>query len=195
VKRYLLVPCLLILSAVALSACGGGGGSSDEGKIEEAIETAATTSDPTNCTQLQTPKFDEQNSPTEGGNAVKACEEEAEQGEEVAESVEVSNVSVNGEKATAEATFSGSGFDGQAVEINLVKDGGNWKLDQIAGFTSYDPTKLGEAFEERFAEEEGVDPKLAACLTEAFSSASQAEAEELMFSGSQEPLEELIGTC
>jgi hypothetical protein len=195
-KKYvLLVPCLLILSAVALSACGGGGGSSDEGKIEEAIETAATTSDPSNCTELETEKFLEQNEQAEGAAAVKECEKEAEENEEVAESVDVSNVSVNGEKASAEAAFSGGTFDGQALEIDLVKEGDNWKLDEVAGFTNYDPQKLAEAFEEQFEGNEEIPAKVAACITEAFGSASQAEAEELIFSGSTEPIEELAVNC
>jgi hypothetical protein len=197
VKRYpLLVPCLLIVSAVALSACGGGGGgSSDEGKIEEAIETAATTSDPSNCTELETQNFLEQNEPGEGAAAVTECEEKAEENEEVAESVDVSNVSVNGEKASAEAAFSGSTFDGQALEIDLVKEGDNWKLDEVAGFASYDPQKLAEAFEEQFEGNEEIPAKVAACITEAVGSASQAEAEELVFSGSAEPIEELAVNC
>ncbi|HEY1853480.1 MAG TPA: hypothetical protein VGG40_02745, partial [Solirubrobacterales bacterium] len=91
-KRYiLLVPCLLILSALALSACGGGG-SSDEGKIEETIETAATTSEASACTELETQKFVEQNTRTQGPSAVKTCEAEAEEGEDLAKSVDVSKV-------------------------------------------------------------------------------------------------------
>jgi hypothetical protein len=194
-RHLLLVPCLLILSAVALSACGGGGGSSDEGEIEEAIETTATTSDPANCTELQTQKFDEQNSQTEGAAAVKACEKEGEEGEEVAESAEVSNVSVNGEKASAEVAFTGGSFNGQAVELDLVNDGGSWKLDEVVAFTNYDPQKLEEAFEGSFESQGGISKQMTACIAEAFGGASKAQAEELIFGGSQKPLEELIVTC
>jgi hypothetical protein len=195
VKRYLLlVPCLLIVSAVALSACGGD--SDDEGKIEDAIQTSATSSDPSNCTKLQTRKFDEQNSETEGAAAVAECEKESEDEEDQAESVEVSNVSVNGEDASAEVALSGGGLDGQTLEIDLIKDGSDWRLDEIVSFTDYDPKKLGEAFEERFEDEEVEIPaKIASCLAEAFGSASQSEAEELLFSGSQDAIEELVVNC
>lgn len=196
-KRYpLLVPCLLILSAVALSACGGGGGGGDEGKIEETIETAATTSDPSNCTELETRKFDEQNTSVQGAAAVKECEKEAENGEdEPAESVDIANVSVNGEEATAEVALSGSKLGGQALEVALEKDGGNWKLDEVVGFTNYDPTKLAEALEAKFAEEKEVPPKLASCIVKAFSEASQSEAEALLFSGNLKGIEELALGC
>ena len=84
-KRILVPLALLVLAALTLTACGGGGGSSDEGKITETIEKAATTSDPSNCTELETPAFVEQNSEQKGKAAVKSCEEEAEAGEEQAE--------------------------------------------------------------------------------------------------------------
>lgn len=195
-KRYLLlVPCLLILSAALLSACGGGG-DSDESKIEDAIETSATSANPSNCTEVQTQKFDEQNAAVEGAAAVKECEKESEDDEEQAESVEVSNISVNGDAASAEVALTGGGLDGQTVEINLVKDGDNWKLDEIARFTDFDAKALGEAFGARFEDEpEEIPAKIASCLTEAFGSASQSEAEELIFGGSREPLEELAVSC
>jgi hypothetical protein len=195
-KHLLLVPCLLILAAVALAACGGGGGSSDEGQIEETIETSATTSDPSNCTELETQAFVEQNTGTQGGAAVKECEEEAEEGEETAESVDVSNVSVNGEEATAEVAFSGGSLDSQAVEVGLVKEGDNWKLNEILGFTEFDAAKLAESLQNKFAEEkEAIPANLATCIVEAFSEASQSEAEELTFSGSSKPIEELAEAC
>ncbi len=105
-KRHLLLPCLLIVSALALVACGGGG-SSDESEIEEAIETSATTGDPSNCTKLETANFVEQSTGESGKAAIKACEEEAKKDpESKAESVEVTEVEVDGSKATANAAIS-----------------------------------------------------------------------------------------
>jgi hypothetical protein len=192
-RKLLYLPCLLIISALALSACGGGG-DSDESKIEDAIETSATSNEPSNCTELQTQKFDEQNSGTQGAAAVADCEREAEEGEDQAESVEVSAVAVDGDAATAAVAFSGSGLDDQAVEVALVKDGDDWKLDEIVKFTEFDSQKLAEAFEEQFAGSE-LDPQISTCLTEAIGSAAQSEAEELMFSGSEQPIEELVAEC
>jgi hypothetical protein len=196
-KHLLLVPCLLILAAVALAACGGGGGgSSDEGQIEETIETSATTSDPASCTELETQAFVEQNTGTNGAAAVKECEEEAEEGEETAESVDVSNVSVNGEEATAEVAFTGGSLDSQAVEVGLVKEGDTWKLNEIIAFTEFEAAKLAEALSTKFAEEkEAIPANLATCIVKAFSEASQSEAEELVFSGSSKPIEELAEGC
>jgi hypothetical protein len=196
VKKRILVPlALLALAALTISACGGGG-SSDEGKITETIEQAATTSDPSNCTELETQRFVEQNSEEKGVGAMMACEKEAEEGEEEAEAAHVSNVSVNGSKATAEVEFEGGGLDAQTLELALVEEGGSWKLDQVEGFTKFDGAALGEAFEKEFEESpEGLSKKQATCIAQGIAKASKAQAEELLLSGSPEPIIELAEGC
>jgi hypothetical protein len=193
-KRLLLVPCLLIVSAFVLSACGGGGGSSDESQIEEAIETSATSSDPANCTELQTQEFAEQTTSNEGPAAVKECEAEAKKGNE-AESVEVSNIETEGSEASAEAAFTGSSFDGQTLELGLVKEGGQWKLNEVAGFAKLDKPRLVEALAKQFESGGEVSEGLATCVEEGFEEASQPEIEELLLSGSSEPIEKLAKEC
>jgi phage terminase large subunit-like protein len=194
-KRILVPLALLVLAALTLTACGGGG-SSDEDKITETIETVATTSDPSNCTELETLAFVEQNSQQKGKAAVKACEEEAEAGAEQAEGANVSNVSVNGSKATAEAEFEGGSLGSQSLEVELVEEGGTWKLDQIAGFANYDGKALGEAFEKQFKEEPGeLSPEQAKCISGKVAGLGQAEAEEVFFGGSPEKIIELAQSC
>lgn len=72
---------------------------------------------------------------SEGAEAVKTCEKEASE-ESGAESASVSNVEVDGSKATADVALTGGSLDGQGVEVALVKQGDQWKLDEITGFTS-----------------------------------------------------------
>lgn len=193
-KRNLAPLALLAVAALALSACGGG--KSDEDKIAEVIEKAATTDDPSNCTELQTRRFNEQNTQQKGKAATKACEEEAEAGEEQAKGAKVSNVSVNGGAATAEVEFEGGSLGSQALEVALIQEDGDWKLDHVEGFADYDGRALGEAFEKEFNENpEGLSKQQAACIAEKVAGASQAEAEELFFSGSPEPIVELAQSC
>jgi len=195
IKRILVPLALLALAALMLSACGGGG-SSDEDKITETIETAATTSDPSNCTELETLSFVEQNTTEKGKAAVKTCEEEAEAGEEEAEGAKVSNVSVDGSKATAEAEFEGGSLGSQSLEVELVEEDGNWKLDQIAGFANYDGKALGEAFQKQFEEEPGeLSSEQAKCISGKVAGLSQAAAEEVFFGGSAEKIIELAQSC
>jgi hypothetical protein len=193
-KRFLVSLALLALAALTLTACGGG--ESDEDKIVAAIETAETTADPANCTELQTQRFNDQVTQQQGKAGTKACEAEAKEGEAQAKSVKVSNVSVNDEKATAEVEFKGGPLDSQTLEVALVEAGGDWKLDRVEGFAEYDGKALGAAFEKRFEEApEGLSPKQAECISRKIAESNEADAEKLFFGGSSAPIEELAESC
>jgi hypothetical protein len=159
------------------------------------IESASTSDDPSNCTELQTLHFTEQNTSESGKAAIKTCEESAKE-EEQAEEAKVSNVSVNGEKATAEVEFIGGSLGSQTLEVALVEEGGDWKLDQIEGFANYNGQALEESFLKRFEEDsEGLTKKQYTCIVEGIGKASTAEAETMFFSGSSIKIEELAEGC
>jgi hypothetical protein len=192
-KRLLLLPCILILSALALAACGSSG--DGESEIEEAIETSATSTDPADCKKLNTQEFMEQTTQESGSAAVKECEEEAKNGEG-AKSVKVSEVKIDGSDATAEVALSGGNLDGQALELALTKDGDQWKLNEVVKFTKFSQAKLVEVLEEGLSESSSkTDPKFASCVIDAFKQGSQAEVEDLLFGGSSGTLEEVFESC
>lgn len=193
-KRHLLLPFLLILSALVLAACGGGG-SSDESKIEEVIEASATANDPAACTKDQTQKFLEQTTQESGKGAVKSCEEEAKK-EENAESVEISNVEVEGSAATADVALTGSTLNGQTVEVELVKQGDQWKVNEFVGFAKFNQAKLVESFEREFSKASNeISPKFAACFIKAIKEADKAEIEEILTGGNGKAFEEIVENC
>jgi hypothetical protein len=193
-KLHLLLPCLLIASAFALTACGSSSGSSDEGQIEEAIQTA-TKPDPADCTKFQTQAFVEQSSDETGKAAIKSCEKEAEEPTNTAESVTVTNVEVDGSKATADAAFVGSGFDGQTLTVALVEEGGRWKLDKVTGFAKLDKPALEKTFEKEFEASEELNKAQIGCIVGGIGKASQTEIEELLLSGSSKAFVELAEGC
>lgn len=190
-KLLLLSGCLLGI-ALFLAACGGG--ESDEDKIANVIETAATSTDPADCETLQTQAFTEQTTQSSGSEAVESCEREAEE-EEGAEEAEASNIEVEGSSASADVALTGGGFGGQVLTVSLVKEGDQWKLDEVAEIKQFDAAQLAQSFEEQFSESKEVNPQLASCIVEVFEEVSKEEAEELLLSGSREPLEELIEEC
>lgn len=192
-KRLLLLPCLLLLSALALAACGSS--NDEEGEVEAAIETSATTTDPADCKKVNTQRFMEQVTRESGEAAVEECEQEA-KNDEGSDSAGVSSVEIDGSSATAEAALSGGNLDGQTLEVELIKDGDGWKMDEVVEFTDFDQDKLVAALEEQFEENsDEIDAELAACFIEAFKQGSQEEVEELLFKGPLDALEELFETC
>lgn len=192
-KSWLLFPCLAL--AFALSACGGSSSSSDEGQIEATIRTAAVSSDPSKCTEVSTAAFLKQTTEKTGSAAVEACEKEAEEPSDNAESVTVSKIEVDGDKATADVAFVGSGFDGQTLAVALVKEGDQWKLDKATGFVELDKAALGNSIEERLEETGELTAKQTECIVGGLEDASQDEIEELMLGGSSTPFVELAEGC
>jgi ABC-type glycerol-3-phosphate transport system substrate-binding protein len=192
-KRHLLLPCLLIVSALALVACGGGG-SRDESEIEAAIETSATTADASNCTELETVNFVEQSSGESGKAALKTCEQEEEEPESKAESVEVTEVEVEGSKATANAAITGGSLEGQTVTVALVEEDG-WKLDELTGFVKFDQAALGKVFEAQLEKSGELTPEQTSCIVEGLEETPQEEVEELILHSESAPIEELAEGC
>jgi hypothetical protein len=197
-KSLLILPLVLIAAALSLTACGGGSSSSGGGEetaIEEAIEESATSTEPSKCTEFQTAEFNEAESGETGNAALKTCEEEVEAEKNPAESVTVSNISVNGETATAEVEVTGSALNAQAVELELAKEEGAWKLNKFLALASFDGEALGEGLEEQLDEEEGISASLAKCVSEGVAEMSKEEAEAMIFEKSPEPVEEIAKSC
>jgi hypothetical protein len=190
-----LLPALLLALTLGLAACGSSG-ESDEDAVIEAVETSATSTDPADCKKLSTQNFMEQTESEKGAEAVKSCEEEAEDPEGDPESVDVSKVSVDGSKATADTAFNGGNFDGQTLTVALVEEDSGWKLDEVKGFAKFDPDRLAENFEKLFESgDEPLEPQMASCMGEVFRELSKPEFEELLFGGSQQPIIEIAEGC
>jgi hypothetical protein len=197
-KKYLL-PLLLVaaLSMFVLAACGGDsddGGNADEEAIVTTIETSATSTDPADCEVYSTQAFLEQTEIVTGKAAVEACEEGAEDDTNNPDSVSVDAIEVNDGSATAEVAFEGGNFDGQTLAVSLVEEDGAWKLDQVESFVGFDRDAFSASFEESL-EGAGLTSDQESCLQDAIDGADDGQLEELVISGSEEPLEELFGEC
>ncbi|HET8813672.1 MAG TPA: hypothetical protein VFM51_01800 [Solirubrobacterales bacterium] len=172
---------------LTLVACGGGDGESDEDKVIEVIETSATSDDPADCEALNTQAFLEQTQLSEGVQAIRDCEEEAEGEENDPKSVAVSNVGVEESTATADVAFTGGTYGGQTLSVQLIEEDGDWKLDEVLGFAEFDQDQLVATFEESLSSDEaGLTPQEVTCFGEALGALSKEETEEVLFGGSLE---------
>jgi hypothetical protein len=192
-KLQLLLPLALLALAFGLVACGGSD-ESDEDKVIDVIETSVTGSDPADCKELATQAFLEQTELEQGPEAVKSCEASAKDTSDDPDSVEVSEVEVDGAVATANVAFTGGGFDGQVISVSLVEEDGDWKLNEMTGFAKFDQEKLASAFEEAFSDEDGA-PQLVTCFGETIRGLSKGQAEEIVIGGSPQPIEEVAEGC
>jgi hypothetical protein len=183
-----------VFASMAIAACGSSNdNSADENQITQAITAAATSGDPSACTKYQTVKFDEQTGSGQGQAAVTSCEKDAAQ--TAADKIEVSDVEVDGDTATAKAKATGSIFDGQTIDIALVKEGGQWKLDQFKGFEDFNKAAMINAFKSQIAQEAGSTPQGIACIVQQFQAASDQDI-EATFTGSDPQAENrLFGPC
>jgi ABC-type glycerol-3-phosphate transport system substrate-binding protein len=191
--RLLLFPVLLI-SVFGLAACGGGG-ESDEDKIASTIETAATSTDPSVCSETQTLKFMEQTASGAGKEAEKNCEKEAEEETNQPDSVSVSQIKVNGESATANAEFKGGPFNDQTLELGLVEEDGEWKLDEFTGFAKFDPAPFVKSLTEQIENEPELEPEIASCIVEGIEGLSNSELESAVVENNTEVFAEIAEGC
>lgn len=199
--RGAVTAILLAASALALAACGGGGESGEDGdrvEITEAIVDSWTTSFPADCDHLHTQAYLEQSTKRQGEAALEECESLTllEAGN-LAESVAVSAIAIDGNSASAEAAIEGSSFDGQTVEITLAQEEGRWKLDQILRFVELNEAKLvaglgAELVELSRSELEG---DYARCVVEQLEGLSGGALEELILGSSLQPLLDLVSAC
>src|SRR5688500_1622391 len=105
-----ILACLAALIAMlAPAACGDDeeGGSSDEEEIVALIEESVGTDDPEVCTEAATLAFLEQTELAQGEEAIASCEESTQDPTDDPDSVEVSDVIVDGANATANVAYVG----------------------------------------------------------------------------------------
>lgn len=195
--RFLVPLTLLVAAPLVLGACGSddNGGSEDEDQITDVITTSVTSTDPADCTKLQTQQFLEQSNFSTGQEAVTDCEDDAADTADDPDSVEVSDVEVDGDTATANVAFSGGGFDGSTVTVALVKDGDQWQLNEITDIPELNADAFKQAFADRIPSEESIPPQIATCITDQINQASEEQIKQTLLGGTEDDLLALFGTC
>jgi hypothetical protein len=205
-KFWLFLPVLLIVAALPLAGCGGDDtdtgaadtsatGADDEAQITDVITTAATTTSKEVCTDLETQRFVDQNSGKTGAASLQDCAT-LEPGESDADSVEVSNVEVDGDRATADAAFTGSIVDGQTLSLSLVKEGDQWKLDHFDSFVDFDSQALADSFTRQLGGPNGdLTPAQLNCVRQVITTAPPKTVEDAIISGQQPQIQALFADC
>jgi hypothetical protein len=185
---------VFVLAPMGIVACGGDDSSQDEDDITAAIDRAATSGEAAACTEVQTQKFIEQTGDgSTGAAAIKQCEKDA--ADTPADEVDVTNIEVDGDKATADAAVTGSFFDGQTLELALVKDGDQWKLDEFTGFAKFDRDAMAAAVIGEIAKDPNTPAEAVACIKKQFEAGSDQELEAVFLGTDKSAEDKFFGPC
>jgi hypothetical protein len=198
-RRFISLAAALS-AALILGACGSGGGSSsgsdnDPSQVESVIKQAVTSTDPADCTRLETQAYMSQIHFTSGPQALKACQQAAPDASSLPDSIDVTNVQVNGDRATADVVFHGGGFDGSTVSMALVKDGDQWKLDKITDIPHFDLAAFTREFTQRLHRDQGSPSQALDCITTQLNQAGPDNVKQALISGDSSRLLALVGPC
>jgi len=142
-----MIGCLALLALFVFQRLDSRG---DKAEIAKTIETVAISTDPAYCRTRVTGRYLAQSTGTKPPFADEVCESEA--GVVRVSSVDTSEVTVRGDRATAVAEYTGGSFDGSRLVVQLVKDGGEWKLDRIVAFRRFDRAGFDRAYRRSFLE-------------------------------------------
>lgn len=138
----------------------------------------------------------EQTNSASGKEAEKACEKEAEEeGSNDPDSVDVSTVETDGGKATADVKFNGGTFDGQTLEVALVEEEGNWKLNELTGFAKFNPAPFVAELAKQLEEEPKIGAETASCIVEGIEGLKASELEAMVIENNTEPIVEIAEGC
>jgi hypothetical protein len=194
-SRLAVAIAAAVLAAFALAACGddNGGSSEDEDQITAAIDRAATSGEPAACTEVQTQRFLEQTSDGTGEAAVKSCEQDAE--DTAADKVDVTDIEVDGDTATAKAAATGSIFDGQTLDLALVKEGDQWKLDEFKGFSEFNRDALIAATRQELSSDPSASAQAVDCVAGQLEKLSDGQLEGLYTGSDPNAEEQVFGPC
>jgi hypothetical protein len=190
-RVWIALPVLVL--PLALTACGGG--SDDEGDITDVIQTSVKSTDPGDCTKLETQQFVNQTNFSTGEDAIKECQDDAADTSDNPDSTEVTSIKVDGDNATANVAFTGGSFGGSTLAVALVKDDEAWKLDRITGIVNLDVATFKQSFADRLAASGGAPEQVTACITQAIQGASEDQIKQTLLGGTEQDLVRLFSAC
>ncbi|MDQ3728499.1 MAG: hypothetical protein M3355_02805, partial [Actinomycetota bacterium] len=149
--RFILVGLLTLVLAFFVSRLISP--PSDALQVEDVLETVSTTSDPSVCEELMTSAYLEQVTGLSAPFSDEFCEQTI-SSRDAAADVEVMDIEVGEEEATALVSYSGGPLDGSRVAVALVEDDGDWKIDRRLRFQTLDRPAFEDALRDQLDDPE-----------------------------------------
>jgi hypothetical protein len=140
-NRVFPLAVVALVASLGLVACGGGSGSSDTDQIRSVADRALTGNDPASCDELLTAHFVQ----VYYRGSIAQCKKNAEETSTNPDSVDVTNISVNGDKASGDIKLIGGAGDGEVLSTIFLKQGGKWKIDSVSMSSPHTTTTPGSS--------------------------------------------------
>ena len=188
-KRGLIGSGVAALATLAVG-CGGDDSSSEEDDVREAIGHIAGSGAPEDCTTYATQAYLEQTTFKTGAEALAECEAQA----GTTAVVEVVEVAIDGETATATVATTEGELEGTTVEAGLLKEDDTWKLDSLNDFVVFDRSSYRDGLEQRMIED-GTQASAIECVLANFDDFGDPELEGILLSGDPAQLAVLAEGC
>jgi hypothetical protein len=195
IARRFGLPVAALFSSLAIVACGGGGGNDNSSQITDVIQSSATSTDPADCTKLETQQFVEQTELASGQAALQQCQKSAADTSDNPSSVDVTDVKSSGNTGSANITFHGGSFDGSTLSVSLTKDGDQWKLDKITDIPTFNLAGLVQALSAKLSSQGNIPPQFASCIVQSFNNAGADQVKSVILSGNGDQLTALFSGC
>jgi hypothetical protein len=189
--RVSVIPAVL-LAFMLIAACGG---TSDEDQIKNVIQTSVKSTDPADCTKLQTLRFAEQTELAVGPDAIQQCRADAADTTDNPDSVDVNDVKVDGTNGTANVTFHGGSFDGSTLTVALVKVGDQWKLDRITAIPTFNLASFVRSLSQRLAAQGKTPATVVTCIIDALNKVGADQVKAALLSGDSSQVTALFAPC
>jgi hypothetical protein len=196
-NRFALCALSLAASAALLAACGPGREEApgDKGEIADVVERVSTSTDPEDCTRLQTLVYVEQHNFSTEDDALADCRESAREPGDDPDSVRVTNVEVDGDTASADVTYEGGALDGSTFTLGLVLEDRQWKVDRTTDIPEMNVDAFRRALVERLAELGEVAPSVQRCISDSLKQAEEEQVTAAILGGTGESLSTLFIEC
>ncbi len=187
--------CALLAALANLLACGGDERQRGRGQITEAIETSVTSTDPADCTELQTQRFVEQTNFETGETALQECENDA---------ADTPRTPTRSRSATSRSTgpaprptspSPAAPSTARRSSVALVKEGDQWKLDEITDIPEFDSAAFRQTLLGRDPRRATSRPMSADCIVQAFAQTDDETLKSTFLSGDGEQLNALFAEC
>jgi hypothetical protein len=154
---------------------------SDEQQIEATIREAVVNTDPDVCAEFLSQRYLEESFQKPGLEALAVCRAFKEQTGRYVDQIDIVDVAIHGDTATATAVPSSDGNDTAELRYTLAKESGRWKLDRPERLAEIDLEEVAAGLK-RGIVGKGVEvtPAASACIDGWVRGRPRADLEDLL---------------